>query len=233
MLDPSGFLPTMPTLTLSFEDVTFTPICEPPVNAMLLKLYCVPVPLAVSTRLMQVSLAEVIQIELLGGLLLHSKQVPYCVSAHHMADFLGGVFDMVGSPLNRLCHGDHMHALRSAECGFRFEMADDHEVVQAIHFAVCAYDLKRQGMIAAGKRCLGIGQHFGQHRQHIAEIPEIFHVQAGVYGFRARSKGEQQIADALEIDHALQASELLPDLLDGTVGEFVGYALGEFAVEFI
>ena len=56
-----------------------------------------------------------LQVELLGGFFLPTQQVADSVPAHHVADFFGGIFNVIGGPLDGVSHGDDVHAVWAPE----------------------------------------------------------------------------------------------------------------------
>ncbi len=69
-------------------------------------------------------------------------------------------------------------------------------------------------MVTGGESRVGVSQHPCQYRQHLAEVAEVLHIEAGPYRVRSGGEGNQQIANPLEVNHAFQASQFFADLLD-------------------
>src|SRR5580692_7544326 len=98
-----------------------------------------------------VAAAEVVNEHLFNRLVVGDEHVADGVATDEVADFLGEVFGVIASPLQRLGHEDDLQAGLAMHVFRVLNVAQEDQVAQAIHFGVGAENVDGLADFAGGK----------------------------------------------------------------------------------
>lgn len=157
--------------------------------------------------------------------------MPHTFAADEMADLLGEIFGVIPGALERLSHKQDVKALGTGRIVVVLQMPEEHEVAEAIQFSIGAQHAHSATEITQLHRVVYIGQHFLESRCHHREIANVLQLDSSAHSSSSIAAVQEQIADALQSDDELHASEKFVRTLLADFCYDAGDTLINFTVE--
>ena len=102
-----------------------------------------------------------------------------------------------------------------------------------VHLAIRAQNVDRFAHVAGGKSFPYIGKHFFQDRGHMGQVTRVLRIKSGIGRLCAAGKAEKKVANTLQPDHKLHASQQLAGLSVAHLGDIRGDAGIYFSVQIV